>query len=74
LIGLALYYDVFHVKGSYYHLDEESWHGRASLEEQLRWDLTLQDRLRDHVFAVVTKGRRVEAEATAPTRRLRRKS
>lgn len=73
LIGLALYYDVFHVKGSYYHLDDESWHGRAALDEQLRWDLTLQDRLRDHVLAVVTKGRRVEVEAT-PKRRLRRQS
>jgi len=71
LVTLGLYYDVFAVKGSYYHLGEESWHGRAALEDQLRWDLTMQQMLRDAVTEVATKGKRPEETPTAPRRLVR---
>jgi recombination protein RecA len=76
VINLALYYDIFSVKGSYYQLGEERWHGRAALEEQVRWDLTLQESLRDSVLSVVNKGRRPDPAAAAAKsgRRIRRRS
>jgi recombination protein RecA len=74
LINLALYYDLLVVKGSYYTYGEERWHGRAALDEQIRWDLTLRETLRDSVVSIVTKGRRSEITEVKPTRRLRRRS
>lgn len=74
LINLALYYDLFKVAGSYYTYGEERWHGRAALDEQVRWDLTLQETLRDAVLQVVTKGRHPEVQAAAKGRRLRRRT
>jgi recombination protein RecA len=69
LVTLAVYYDVFQVKGSYYHFGEESWHGRAALEEQVREDLSLHQRLQGVVLEVTTKGKHPE-EARPPSRRL----
>jgi recombination protein RecA len=71
LVTLAVLYEVFSIKGSYYHLGTESWHGRAALEEQARWDLTLQQKLRDAVQNHVTKGvRHEESGPRSPSRRL----
>ena len=61
LVTLALVYDLFNVKGSYYHFGDESWHGRAALEEQARWDLTLQEKLRSAIQDYDAKGRRQDA-------------
>lgn len=72
LITLAILHEVFSIKGSYYHLGTESWHGRAALEEQARWDLTLQQKLRDAVQNQVTKGKRPEESRPSPRRRLTR--
>jgi recombination protein RecA len=66
LVTLGLYYDAFKVKGSYYHLDDESWHGRAALEEQLRWDLTMQERLREAIRQYALKGRQPEEAPHSP--------
>lgn len=70
LVTLAVYHGVFQVKGAYYHLGEDSWHGRAALEEQLRWDLSLQQRLRDAVLEVTAKGKHQEESKPRPSRRL----
>jgi recombination protein RecA len=72
LTTLAIYYEVFTVKGSYYHFGEESWHGRSSLEEQIRWDLSLQEKLRGAVLEVAAKGKQRPEEQRRPTRRLAR--
>jgi len=74
LITLGLLYDIFQVKGSYYHLGTESWHGRAALEEQARWDLTLQAKLRDAVQNHVVKGTRHEESRPSPRRLARTKA
>jgi len=72
LITQALLYDLFQVKGSYYHFGDDSWHGRSALEEQARWDLTLQQKLRDAIQNRVAKGVRHEESRPSP-RRLARK-
>jgi recombination protein RecA len=74
LVTLGLLYDLFKVKGSYYHLGDESWHGRAALEEQARWDLTMQQKLRDAVYDQVTKGKRPEESRPSPRRLARTKA
>jgi recombination protein RecA len=71
VVTLAIYYEILDVKGGYYHLGEDSWHGRSALEEQVRWDLTLQEKLRSDVLEVATKGKRPE-EQKRPARRLAR--
>ena len=73
LITLALTYEIFKVKASYYYLGEESWHGRSALEEQVRWDLTLQQKLRDAIGDQITKGRRPEESRPSPRRLTRTK-
>jgi recombination protein RecA len=70
LVTLALTCEIFQVKGAYYHFGDDSWHGRAALEEQARWDLTLQKKLRDAIQDQLTKGVRREG---APTRTLVRR-
>lgn len=72
LVTLGLALDLFQVKGSYYHLGEESWHGRAALEEQVRWDLTLQQKLQEAIQNHVVKGKRPEESKPGPRRRLAR--
>jgi recombination protein RecA len=69
LVTLALGLDLIKVKSSYYSLGDDSWHGRTALEEQVRWDLTLQERLREAIRDQVTKGRRSE-ESHPSSRRL----
>jgi recombination protein RecA len=71
LITLGLTLDIFRVKGSYYHLDEDSWHGRMALEEQCRWDLTLQQRLRDAVQYQIVKGKPAEEAGPSPRKLVR---
>ena len=71
LITQAILYDMFQIKGSYYHLGDDSWHGRAALEEQVRWDLTLQQKLRDAIQNHVVKGKHHE-ETRPSLRRLAR--
>jgi len=68
LITLALALDLIKVKSSYYSLGDESWHGRSALEEQARWDLTLQARLRESIRDQVTKGKRPEESRPSPRR------
>lgn len=70
LVTLALTFDLFKVKGSYYHLGEESWHGRAAMEEQIRWDLTLQEKLRGGIQEQVAKGKQDTPSQSPPQRRL----
>ena len=65
LIDLALYFGELKAGGGHYRFGEESWRGRAALEEQVRWDLTLRERMRDTVMSCVVKGRRLD-EVTAP--------
>jgi recombination protein RecA len=60
LVTMALTLELFQVKGSYYRLEEESWHGRAALEEQCRWDLTLQQKLQEAIQSHVVKGKQPE--------------
>jgi recombination protein RecA len=67
---LAVYYEVITVKQSYYYLGEDSWHGRAALEEQIRSDPPLQAKLRSAVLDVATKGKHPEDQK--PPRRLAR--
>lgn len=74
LVTLAILYEIFAIKGSYYHLGGESWHGRAALEEQVRWDLTLQQKLRDAVQNHVAKGVRHEESRPSPRRLTRSKA
>jgi recombination protein RecA len=69
LVTMAVYYEVFSIKGSYYHLGEKSWHGRSALEEQIRWDPSLQEELRGAVLEVASKGKTQEQR---PPRRLSR--
>jgi recombination protein RecA len=71
LITLGVYYDLFKLKGSYYHFGDDAWHGRSALEEQLRYDLSLQEQLRSAVVEVSTKGKRAE-EHPGPRRSPRR--
>jgi recombination protein RecA len=66
LVTLALLLDLIKVKSSYYSLGDETWHGRTALEEQIRWDLTLQERLRDAIRDQVTKGKRPEESRPSP--------
>jgi recombination protein RecA len=75
LVDLSLYFNVMKVNGSYYKLGDDTWHGRAALEEQVRWDLTLQEHLRETVKSCVVKGHRPdEADMPAePRKRLSRK-
>jgi len=73
LVTLAVYFDIFTMKGAYYHFGDQSWHGRSSLEEQVRWDLTLQQSLRDAVMEFAAKGRRPEDSSDTPSRRLVRR-
>lgn len=68
LITLGLSLELFQVKGSYYHLGDESWHGRAALEEQARWDLTLQQKLQDAIQNHLAKGKNPEESGPAPRR------
>lgn len=68
LITLGLLYELFTVKGAYYHLGEESWHGRSALEEQARWDLTLQEKLRSGIQEHLAKGKRPEESRPSPRR------
>jgi recombination protein RecA len=71
LVTLALACELFRVKGAYYHLDEDSWHGRAALEEQIRWDLSLQAKLRSGISDQIAKGRRQEEARPSPRRLIR---
>ena len=73
LITLGLALDIFRVKGSYYHLGEDSWHGRSALEEQCRWDLTMQQRLRDAVQYQIVKGKPAEEAGPSPRKLVRQK-
>ena len=73
LVTLGLMYEVFQVKGAYYHLGDESWHGRAALEEQVRYDLGLQERLRSGISDTVAKGKRHEEPRPSPRRFVRSK-
>jgi recombination protein RecA len=74
LVTMAVLYEVFQIKGSYYHLGTESWHGRSALEEQARWDLTLQQKLRDAIQNHVAKGVRHEESRPSPRRLTRTKT
>jgi len=73
LVTMALACDLFKVKGAYYHLGEQSWHGRAALEEQIRWDLTLQEKLRGDIHDQLAKGRNREESSPTPRRLVRTK-
>lgn len=73
LVTLGLALDLFRIKASYYYLGEDSWHGRSALEEQVRWDLTLQHRLRDAIGDQLTKGHRLEESRPSPRRLTRTK-
>jgi recombination protein RecA len=75
LIDLALYFGLLKVGGGHYRLDELTWHGRAALEDQVKWDLTLRERMRDTVMSCVVKGRRLDDASSVveePKRILRR--
>jgi len=74
LVTLGLSLEVFQVKGAYYHFGGESWHGRAALEEQCRWDLSLQQKLRDAISDQLTKGRRPDESRPSPRRLTRQKA
>jgi len=73
LVTQALALDLFRIKTSYYYLGDESWHGRAALEEQVRYDLGLQQRLRDAIHDQITKGKRPEEPRPSPRRLARSK-
>jgi recombination protein RecA len=73
LITLALLHELFRVKASYYYLGDDSWHGRAALEEQVRWDLSLQEKLRSAISERIAKGKRPEEARPSPRRLVRTK-
>jgi hypothetical protein len=74
LVTMALTCDLFRIKGAYYHLGEDSWHGRAQLEEQIRYDLSLQEKLRSGISDQIAKGRRREESRPEPRRLVRSKN
>jgi hypothetical protein len=63
---MGVYYDILGVKGGYYHFGEQTWHGRAALEEELRNNPALHGALQSAVLEVSTKGKQ------RPARRLTR--
>ena len=74
VIALAIYFDLLQSGGGYYTYGDQRWHGRAALEEAVRSDLPLCERMRSDVMSCVVKGRRLEEITTpsAPKRVLRR--
>jgi recombination protein RecA len=74
IIGLAIYFDLLQSGGGYYTYGDHRWHGRTALEEAVRSDLPLCERMRSDVMSCVVKGRRLEetTPTSAPKRVLRR--
>ena len=74
LVSQGLLYECFQVKGAYYHFGDESWHGRAALEEQVRWDITLQATIRGAIQDVLIKGRQQIPDRPEPRKLVRKKA
>jgi recombination protein RecA len=64
LATMAVYYDLFTIKGSYYHYGDQSWHGRSALEEEIRSSQSLQETLRSAVLKAASKGKDPETQRT----------
>jgi recombination protein RecA len=72
IVALGIKFDVFGRKGTgIYTYGSEQWRGRNALIEQLREDLTLQEKVSSEVMAVVTRGR---VRVPAPVKRVTKKA